>query len=127
MPVGRCTCSLPRAVLPRAPCNAQPVSPTLAANPCLPACACHAGLILITHFTLLLGMAAPVWLSNALGSGSGSGGGMPGGAAGQEQQQQEQQPMWLAAYAGIMILGGRGGCRWLLATAAAAAVVPTQA
>ncbi|KAI7845351.1 hypothetical protein COHA_001058 [Chlorella ohadii] len=59
------------------------------------------GPILITHFTLLLGMAAPVWLSNALSSDN-IGSSLEGGAGGQPEH---QQPLWLAAHAGIMILG----------------------
>lgn len=54
-----------------------------------------AGPILITHFTLLLGMAAPVWLSNAL----------EGSSIEAAAQLEQEQPLWLAAYAGIMILG----------------------
>ena len=67
-----------------------------------PSAAVVAGLLLITHLTLLLGMAAPVWLSNALdstsvgSSNSNSNGGSSGGG---------QPPLWLAAHAGIMILG----------------------
>ena len=58
----------------------------------------------MTHFTLLLGMAAPVWLSNAL-EGPACGGG--GAVVAAEQQ----QPLWLASLAGILILGvcGRAG------------------
>ncbi|PRW21040.1 dolichol kinase EVAN [Chlorella sorokiniana] len=61
------------------------------------------GPILITHFTLLLGMAAPVWLSNALSSSSNSSctDGRVDGAA----ELGQQQLLWLAAYAGIMVLG----------------------
>lgn len=62
------------------------------------------GPILITHFTLLLGMAAPVWLSNALSSDN-NGSSLEGGAGGQPEH---QQPLWLAAHAGIMILGADG-------------------
>lgn len=47
-----------------------------------------AGLLLITHFTLLLGMAAPLWLSNAL--------------------QPSDQGVWPAGLAGIIILGVGG-------------------
>lgn len=46
-------------------------------------------------------MAAPVWLSNALSAGSSNG----SAAAGAAEGGQQQQPLWLAAYAGIMILG----------------------
>lgn len=90
---------------------------------CCPACANHAatvpdcrssslqpappptGPILITHFTLLLGMAAPVWLSNAL---DGPACGASGGCGLLEAPQTEQQRLWPAALAGIMILGGLG-------------------
>jgi dolichol kinase len=47
------------------------------------------GRIFTTHFTLLLGMAAPVWLSNAL----------------EEEEVVEGGDVWPAAMAGILILG----------------------
>lgn len=66
-----------------------------------------AGPVLITHFTLLLGMAAPIWLSNALdGSGPQLGGsGLVSAAAGAQLEEKQQQPLWLAAFAGIVALG----------------------
>ena len=69
------------------PCTAQ--LPTRAPS--------GAGPLLITHFTLLLGMAAPVWLSNAL----------DGGAVGAAETGQAPagQALWLPAYAGVIILG----------------------
>ena len=80
--------------------------------PRLPApCRAHtAGLVLVTHFTLLLGMAAPLWLSNAAAAA-------PGGSAsatmpGEQHHQQDVAP-WLAAYAGILVLGERGRPRHL--------------
>lgn len=58
-----------------------------------------AGLLLITHFTLLLGMAAPIWLSNALDSA-------PEAAAGSSSP----HAVWPAAYAGIFVIGGWTDC-----------------
>ncbi|KAL4855514.1 Dolichol kinase EVAN [Chlorella vulgaris] len=52
------------------------------------------GLLLITHFTLLLGMAAPIWLSNALDSA-------PEAAAGSSTP----HAVWPAAHAGIFVIG----------------------
>lgn len=83
----------------------------------LPAWLVPAGAILITHFTLLLGMAAPVWLSNALSAGSSNG----SAAAGAAEPGQQQQPLWLAAYAGIMILGA--AALVVLAAAACSVIV----
>ena len=64
--------------------------------PCMPA----AGLLLVTHLTLLLGMAAPVWLSNALDRGA-LGGAADAAGAGER--------VWPAAYAGILVVGERRG------------------
>lgn len=77
------------------------------------ACPPCAGPILVTHFTLLLGMAAPVWLTNALDAG--------GGTAGQQQQ------LWLAAYAGIIILGGSAALRCAALHVAPACALPPRA
>jgi hypothetical protein len=87
-----------------------------------PSAAVVAGLLLITHLTLLLGMAAPVWLSNALDSTSvgsrNSNGGSSGGG---------QPPLWLAAYAGIMILGEAMGVGLVkAATTVLPVVLPTR-
>ena len=63
------------------------------------------GAIFVTHFTLLLGMAAPLWLSDALylPAGGGTRGDRNGGAAAGEAP-----PLWPAGMAGIVILGERG-------------------
>lgn len=83
----------------------------LCAVPMNPACSCScfyrlppAGPVLITHFTLLLGMAAPVWLSNALLPGT-LGAAAGGTATGEPGLQGQRQAVWLAGYSGIMILG----------------------
>lgn len=72
------------------------------------------GAVLVTHFTLLLGMAAPVWLSNApdlgcpLQEATAHAAGAAGAAAASAAAgSREQQPLWLAAFAGILILGAR--------------------
>ncbi|KAL4424664.1 hypothetical protein ABPG77_004471 [Micractinium sp. CCAP 211/92] len=62
------------------------------------------GPVLITHFTLLLGMAVPVWLSNALLPGT-LGAAAAGSAASGSDLQARQETVWLPGYAGIMILG----------------------
>jgi dolichol kinase len=57
------------------------------------------GLVFVSHFALLLGMAAPVWLSAALreedGGGEGATGGGGGGGGGP----------WAAGLAGVVVLG----------------------
>lgn len=55
------------------------------------------GLLLITHFTLLLGMAVPVWLSNALHPPS----------RWVREGDEAPERLWPAALAGITILGAR--------------------
>ena len=60
----------------------------------------------MTHFTLLLGMAAPLWLSAAL---------LPPPAPGAADERMHATggaaPAWPAGVAGIFILGGRGAVR----------------
>lgn len=68
------------------------------------------GAVLVTHFSLLLGMAAPVWLSNALDQGC-----LQEEAAAAAEAQ--RQPLWLAAFAGVLILGER--CWWSAISAGA--------
>jgi hypothetical protein len=62
---------------------------------CLPPHPIIAGLLLVTHFTLLLGMAAPVWLSGV----------MDAAAAGPAPASAGAQPPWVLASAGILIIG----------------------
>lgn len=73
----------------------------------------RAGPVLITHFTLLLGMAVPVWLSNALLPDT-LGATAAQGAATAAGLQAQRSTVWLEGYAGVMILGERGRAGWQL-------------
>jgi hypothetical protein len=65
-----------------------------------------AGLLLVTHFTLLLGMAAPVWLSNAV-DGSAVGG---AAAAANVSAAGRSSVVSLEAWAGILVIGKLRRC-----------------
>ena len=71
------------------------------------------GVVLVTHFTLLLGMAVPLWLSDALALPHDSGPMAAGGAAIRDNAAVGPVPVWPAGVAGIMIIGEcPGPGRW---------------